>query len=170
MRDYFADTVAISMEPTYYVDACQSGEWRAACDEEMASIHKNNTWVFSDLPSSKVPLTTKWVFKAKQDAEGRITKRKVRLVVRGCEQTPRLDYKETFASVVKLGTLYGLAALAVQQGYSIYHLNVRTTFLHGYLKEGMYIYQPKGYVDLNHAQQVCLLQRTLYGLRQAPRT
>jgi hypothetical protein len=168
MRDYFANTVAISMEPTCYANACQSEEWRAACDEEMASIHKNNTWILSDLPSGKVPLTTKWVFKAKQDAEGRITKRKARLVVHGCEQTPGLDYEETFAPVVKWGTLRGLAALAAQRGYSIYHLDVRTAFLHDYLKEEVYIYQPEGYVNPNHAQQVCLLQRALYGLRHAP--
>jgi hypothetical protein len=43
MHDYFVDTVDISMEPTCYADACQSEEWRAACDEEMVSIHKNNT-------------------------------------------------------------------------------------------------------------------------------
>jgi hypothetical protein len=65
--------------------------------------------------------------------------------------------------------LRGLAALAAQRGYSIYHLNVHTAFLHGYLKEEVYIYQPEGDVDPNHAQQVCLLQRALYGLHQAPR-
>jgi hypothetical protein len=43
MRDYFASTVILSMESTYYAEACQSEEWRAACDEEMGSIYKNDT-------------------------------------------------------------------------------------------------------------------------------
>jgi hypothetical protein len=169
MRDYFAGTVALSMEPTSYAEAAQSKEWSDACDEEMASIYKNDTWVLTDLPARKTPLTTKWVFKAKQDAEGKIITRKARLVVRGCEQTPGLDYEETFAPVVKWGTLRGLAALTAHKRYPIYHLDVRTAFLHGHLKEEVYIYQPEGYVAHNNKQQVCLLQRALYGLRQAPR-
>ena len=168
MRDYFAGTVALSMEPTCYAEACQSEEWRAACDEEIASIYKNDTWVLSDLSPGKVPLTTKWVFKAKQDAEGRITKRKAHLVVRGCEQTPGLDYEETFLPVIKWGTLSGLAALAAQRGYPILHLDVHIVFLHGYLKKKVCIYQPEKYVDPQRDQQVCLLQRAFYGLHQAP--
>ncbi|CAA7027631.1 unnamed protein product [Microthlaspi erraticum] len=48
-------------------------------------------------------------------------------------------------------------------------MDVKTDFLHGYLDETIYMEQPEGYVDEKHPDKVCLLQRSLYGLKQSPR-
>jgi hypothetical protein len=108
------------------------------------------------------------VYKAKQDAEGRVIKCKARLVARGFEQQQGLDYEETFVPVVKWGTLRGLAALAAKRMYSIFHLDVKTAFLHGHLKEEVFITQPQGFVASGQEHLVCRLHKALYGLRQAP--
>ena len=46
-------------------------------------------------------------------------------------------------------------------------MDVKTTFLNGFIKEDVYMMQPEGFVDPKGANKVCKLQRSIYGLVQA---
>nr|GEY68913.1 uncharacterized mitochondrial protein AtMg00810-like [Tanacetum cinerariifolium] len=46
---------------------------------------------------------------------------------------------------------------------------VEAAFLHGSLKEDVYVCQPKGFIDADHPSHVYKLKKALYGLKQAPR-
>ena len=48
-------------------------------------------------------------------------------------------------------------------------LDVKTAFLNGMLEEDIYMEQPEGFVAPGKEQLVCKLERSLYGLNQAPR-
>ena len=48
-------------------------------------------------------------------------------------------------------------------------MDVKTTFLNGFLKEELYMMQPEGFVDPKGANKMCKLQRSIYGLVQASR-
>ncbi|GJV53340.1 retrovirus-related pol polyprotein from transposon TNT 1-94 [Tanacetum coccineum] len=48
-------------------------------------------------------------------------------------------------------------------------MDVKTAFLHGTLKEDVYVCQPEGFVDVDHPSHVYKLKKALYGLKQAPR-
>ncbi|GJZ70818.1 retrovirus-related pol polyprotein from transposon TNT 1-94 [Tanacetum coccineum] len=42
-------------------------------------------------------------------------------------------------------------------------------FLHGSLKEGVYVCQPEGFIDTDHPSHVYKLKKAIYGLKQAPK-
>ncbi|GJV29577.1 retrovirus-related pol polyprotein from transposon TNT 1-94 [Tanacetum coccineum] len=48
-------------------------------------------------------------------------------------------------------------------------MDVKTAFLHGTLKEDVYVCQPKCFIDADHPSHVYKLKNALYGLKQAPR-
>ena len=60
--------------------------------------------------------------------------------------------------------------LAIATFYEIWQMDVKTTFLNGFLKEELYMMQPEGFVDPKGANKMCKLQRSIYGLVQASRS
>jgi hypothetical protein len=50
-------------------------------EQEMKSIHKNNTWKLVDPLVIMKPITTKWVYKIKTHVDGSTTKFQMQLVV-----------------------------------------------------------------------------------------
>nr|GEZ81039.1 hypothetical protein [Tanacetum cinerariifolium] len=60
-------------------------------------------------------------------------------------------------------------AYAAHKGFTVYQMDVKTAFLHGTLKEDVYVCQPEGFTDVDHPSYVYKLKKALYGLKQAPR-
>nr|GEY77990.1 uncharacterized mitochondrial protein AtMg00810-like [Tanacetum cinerariifolium] len=60
-------------------------------------------------------------------------------------------------------------AYAAHKLFMVFQMDVKTAFLHGSLKEDVYVSQPKGFIDADHPSHVYKLKKALYGLKQAPR-
>ena len=71
--------------------------------------------------------------------EGEITRLKARIVEKGYSQVYRLDYKETFASIVRSTIVLFLLVYAAINNLVIDYLDVNTAFLNPPLKEEVYI-------------------------------
>ncbi|GJV84473.1 ribonuclease H-like domain-containing protein [Tanacetum coccineum] len=90
-------------------------------------------------------------------------------VANGRSQQQGIDCDETFSLAVKPATIRTVLSLAVSRQWHIHQLDVKNAFLHGHLKETIYMHQPSGFTYSAHSDYVCLLQKSLYGLKQAPR-
>ena len=159
----------VNNEPWDFNEAREHKVWVRACEEELTSIEKNNTWILVDLPKSFKPIGLKWVFKIKRNADGSVSKYKARLVAKGYVQRHGIDYDEVFAPVARVETIRMVIAFAASKDWEIHHLDVKTAFLHGELKEEVYVNQPEGFVIEGKEDKVYKLHKALYGLRQAPR-
>ena len=62
-----------------------------------------------------------------------------------------------------------LLAIAAYYDYEVWQIDVKTVFLNGNLSEEVYMTQPEGFISTN-SNQVCKLQRSIYGLKQASRS
>lgn len=88
-------------------------------------------------------------------------------MAKGFLQREHVDYEETFAPVAKLATIRTLLAIANTEDLLVFQVDVRTAFLNGQLQEKVYMTMPEGLPTGNG--EVCLLKRSLYGLKQSSR-
>jgi hypothetical protein len=159
------------VEPVTYKQAQQSPEaaqWKAAMDEEIASLKKNDTWTLETVPAGVKPIPVKWVFKIKTNPDGTVERYKARLVAKGFRQRKGNDYNEVFAPVGKRSTMLCLFAKAAKENLIVKQMDVKTAFLNGKLEETIYVDQPPGYEEKGEGV-ACRLNKALYGLKQAPR-
>ena len=90
-------------------------------------------------------------------------------MAKGYSQKVGIDYEDVFASVARMETIRTFIALAVQGGWEIHHMDMKSTFLNGHIKETIYVKQPDGFVQKRKEGHVLRLMKALYGLKQAPR-
>jgi len=144
------------------MESALADDWKEACQYEIDALAKNGTWTLVELPSGRKAIKSKWVFKHK--ADGRFC---AWLVAKGFTQIHGIDYDETFSPVARFKSLRLLLALAALEDWEIHQMDVKSAFLNGLLDEEIYMEQPQGFIDPDHPHKVCLLQKAIYGLKQA---
>ncbi|GKC24902.1 retrovirus-related pol polyprotein from transposon TNT 1-94 [Tanacetum coccineum] len=119
-------------------------------------------------PDCVMIIALKWIYKVKLDEYGDVLKNKARLVAKGYRQEEGIDFEESFAPVARIEAIQLFIANAASKNMTIYHMDVKTTFLNGELKEEVYVSQPEGFVYPDHPTHVYRLKKALYSLQQAP--
>jgi hypothetical protein len=151
-----------------FAEAERHALWRVAMQSEMDAVEKNCTWELANLPRGHSAITLKWVFELKRDEAGAIVKHKARLMARGFMQRKGIDFDDTFTPVARIKSVRLLFALAAQEGWCVHHMDVKSVFLNGDLKEEVYVHQPPGFTIPGKEGKVLRLRKVLYGLQQAP--
>ncbi|KAJ9561212.1 hypothetical protein OSB04_006372 [Centaurea solstitialis] len=155
--------------PTSVEQSLESKDWREAMKTEMDALRKNDTWESVFFPMKKKTVGCRWVFTIKHKPDGTIERYKARLVAKGYTQTYGIDYSETFSPVAKIDTIRVLFSIAANKGWPLHQFDVTNAFLHGELKEEVYMDPPPGFVKSSNPREVCRLKKSLYGLKQSPR-
>ncbi|GJY39081.1 putative ribonuclease H-like domain-containing protein, partial [Tanacetum coccineum] len=158
-----------TMEPKNVKEAMTDPAWIESMQEELLQFKRLDVWVLVSPPDNVKPLTLKWLFKNKHDEEKTVIRNKSRLVVRGYRQEEGIDFEESFAPVARMEAIRIFLAYAAHKSFTVFQMDVKTAFLHGTLKEDVYVCQPEGFIDADHPSHVYKLKKALYGLKQAPR-
>ncbi|WVZ76425.1 hypothetical protein U9M48_024402 [Paspalum notatum var. saurae] len=137
--------------------------------EELENFERNHVWDLVEPPPNCRPIGTKWVFKNKQGEDGMVVRNKARLVAQGFCQKEGIDYEETFAPVARLEAIRILLAFAASKGFKLLQMDVKSTFLNGFIEDEVYVRQPTGFGSAKFPDRVYKLRKALYGLKQAPR-
>ncbi|GJV75182.1 retrovirus-related pol polyprotein from transposon TNT 1-94 [Tanacetum coccineum] len=125
-------------------------------------------------PLCKNVINVNWLWKNKHDEENTVIHNKARLVAKGYAQKEGIDFEESFAPVARLEAVQLFVAYAAHKSFLVYHMDVKTTFLYGTLKEQVAWYDElsnflvskgflKGFIDptlfiTKHGEDILLVQ------------
>ena len=82
---------------------------------------------------------------------------KARLIAKGYSQRKGVDYTEVFSPMVCHTSIRVLLSLVEEYDMELEHMDVKTAFLYGRLKEKIYMKQPDGCIEISQENKVCLL-------------
>nr|GFA35244.1 retrovirus-related Pol polyprotein from transposon TNT 1-94 [Tanacetum cinerariifolium] len=91
------------------------------------------------------------------------------LVVRGYHQEEGINFEESFTPVAKMEAIRIFLAYAAHKSFFVFQMDMKTAFLHGSLKEDVYVCQLEGFIDADYLSHVYKLKKALYVLKQAPK-
>ena len=66
-----------------------------------------------------------------------------------------------------MDTIRTVLVIVAQNKWHVYQMDVKSTFLNGYLEEEVYVEQPQGYEVSGQENKFYRMENTLYGLKQA---
>jgi hypothetical protein len=161
-------TVTIDDDLKTVAEACARPDWpqwQAAMQVKYNQYATLGTWQLTELPCNWKAIPSKWVFKLKRDANGKVIKHKAQLIIKGFLQIPGIDFIKTFAPMVCLKSFCFLLALAACLQLKAHRMDVVGAYLNSTLNKTVYMRQPKAFDDKSEC--ACLLKLCLYRLCQA---
>ena len=123
--------------------------------EEITTLQDNSTWELVPRQPSMNVVGCRRVYKARLKADRSLERLKARLVAKGFNLVSGVDFSETFSRVIKPATIRIILTVATTKNWPIKQLDVKNVFLHGVLKEPVYMEQPPGFDDPTFSTHVC---------------
>ncbi|GJR67772.1 retrovirus-related pol polyprotein from transposon TNT 1-94 [Tanacetum coccineum] len=108
--------------------------------KELKALETNDTWMLTELPKGHKAISSKWMLKIKYLPNGIVDRYKASVRV--------------------------LIAIATAKGWPLHQWDINNAFLHGFVDEAIYVKLHEGYTKASQGQ-VCKLNKSLYGLKQA---
>jgi hypothetical protein len=134
----------------------------------LKNFKRNKVWSLVERTKKNV-ISTKWVFRNKQDEHGVVTRNKTRLVGKGYSQVEGFNFDKTFAPVARLESIRMLLSYATHHGFKLYQMDIKSAFFNGPIKKEVYVEQPPIFESKEYPNHVYKLYKAFYRLKQAPR-
>ncbi|GJQ66443.1 hypothetical protein Trydic_g13271 [Trypoxylus dichotomus] len=99
-------------------------------------------------PKNQEIVDSRWVFRIKNNEATGEKRYKARLVAKGYQSS---NYAETYSPVGKLSTFRTLMSIVNEFDYEMVQMDVKTAFLHGDLKEEIYMNLPEELAEKKYA-------------------
>ncbi|GJX99170.1 retrovirus-related pol polyprotein from transposon TNT 1-94 [Tanacetum coccineum] len=161
--------IVSTIEPTNIKETMLDHSWIESMQDELNQFKRLDVRELVEGPIGRNIIGVKWLWKNKTDIENTVIRNKSRLVAKGYHQEEGIDFEELFAPVARLKVVRIFVAYAGHKYFTIYQMDVKTSFLNGPLKEEVFVSQPDGFVDPDFPNHIYRLKKALYGLKQAPR-
>jgi len=117
---------------------------------EIQQLLSNKTFYFVNRSGAKKrPITIRWILKEKKNLEGQTTKFKARLVGRGFQQVPGVNFTETFAATAILPIWRVILALAAIKDLEVEQIDFIDAFLNLGLDIKVYLEIPEGLYEFS---------------------
>ncbi|GJS23733.1 retrovirus-related pol polyprotein from transposon TNT 1-94 [Tanacetum coccineum] len=113
--------------------------WIESMQDELNQFKRLDVWELVECPIGRNIIAVKWIWKNKTDAKNTVIQNKSCLVAKGYGQEEGIDFEESFAPLARLEAIEIFVAYAAHKNFLIYHMDVKTTFLNGPLKEEVFI-------------------------------
>jgi hypothetical protein len=95
------------------VNSEDSKLWKKAMVEEMDALDKNEAWDIVELPAGRKYVGSKWLFKKKLNAQGKVEKYKAQLVAKGYSEVEGIDFGDIFSPPPKLTSIRFILSIVV---------------------------------------------------------
>eukprot|EP00253_Pinus_taeda_P007412 PITA_07412 len=118
---------------------------KEAIDSEDGKLWKESmveAWDLVEFLARRKPIGSKWVFKKKTNAEGKVKKYKDRLVENGYFEVPGIDFGDIFSPITTVASIRLFLSVFAAFDFEVEQMDVKTTFLHGGLEEEIYMKKP----------------------------
>ncbi|GJW60895.1 retrovirus-related pol polyprotein from transposon TNT 1-94 [Tanacetum coccineum] len=154
-----------SVEPKNIKEAIKDKSWTIAMQEELNQFLTNDVWSLVPPPKNQTIISTKWIFKNKLDENGVVSRNKAGHVAQGYNQQEGIDFDETYALVARLKSIRILLTYACAHDFKLFQMDVKSSFLNGFINEEVYVSQPPSFVNFEKPNHVFKLKKALYGLK-----
>jgi hypothetical protein len=143
-------------DPHSYNEATDSPyaeQWTEGMKAELATLEGHGVFgsgkvKLLELPVGRKALPRHWVFKAKRDDSGKVTRFKARLICGGNHHTEGINFSATYAPTARLAHIHLMLAIAAKYDFDLHQIDVMTAFLGGKLTEEIYMHPPQGFFCL----------------------
>ena len=146
-------------------------EWMGSMDVEIETLVEMGTWTLvprsEAAKAGKKVIKSTWAFRQKCDPAGNPTKKKGRFCVRGDLQS-KFEEFESYSPVVQWSTVRLMLILSIVHGLETRQVDYVNAFAQADLDRDVFIEIPDGYEHTNDVDCVLKLNKSLYGMTDAP--